>query len=217
MLTPHGLRLDGMICITDAERMFGELEDNGGKVTMERRVDRELAKSIYATAKQDGVPVGAANFATASGPYSCLPLDWGVIVPLHFMPDVPIVVLTPTRSVSFEDHVRLGRSIARAVAASGKRVGLIASCDWAHAHDENGPYGFDPAAAEYDAKVIELLKQNDIEALMNFTPEFIEAAKPDGNWQILVLAGAIAKADRNVEFLSYEVPTYFGLMCAAYR
>ncbi|WP_273368942.1 hypothetical protein [Alicyclobacillus herbarius] len=25
------------------------------------------------------------------------------------------------------------------------------------------------------------------------------------------------RPDRKVEFLSYEVPTYFGLMCAAFR
>jgi aromatic ring-opening dioxygenase LigB subunit len=217
VLTPHGVRIDGLFAVADCERMYGEVDDNGSIVTMERVVDRELAKTIVAEAKQDGLPVGAVNFAVAAGPLSCLPLDWGAIVPLHFMPDVPIVVVTPTRSVGFAEHVQLGKAMARAVAASGKRVGLIASCDWAHAHDEEGPYGFDPAAAELDRQVVALLKENRIEAMMGFAPEFIEAAKPDGIWQALVLAGGIAQEDRDVEFLSYEVPTYFGLICAAYH
>ncbi|ARU61221.1 extradiol ring-cleavage dioxygenase [Tumebacillus avium] len=217
VLTPHGVRIDGQFCVADCERIYGEVEDNGGKVTMERAVDRELAKAIVQEAKQGGLPVGAVNFATAAGPYSCLPMDWGVLVPLWFMPEVPVVVVTPTRTVGFAEHVRLGEAVARAVAASGKRVGLIASCDWSHAHDENGPYGFDPAAAKLDAEVVELLKENQIERMAEFAPEFIEAAKPDGIWQALVLGGGIPSADRDVEFLSYEVPTYFGLMCAAYH
>ncbi|MDN3017560.1 hypothetical protein PH210_15280 [Paenibacillus sp. BSR1-1] len=46
--------------------------------------------------------------------------------------------------------------------------------------------------------------------------DFIGAAKPDGIWQTLILAGAIPSEERRVEFLSYEVPTYFGLICAKF-
>jgi aromatic ring-opening dioxygenase LigB subunit len=54
VLTPHGVRVDGQFAIADCERMYGELEDNGGKVTMERQVDRELAKAITVEAKKSG-------------------------------------------------------------------------------------------------------------------------------------------------------------------
>jgi aromatic ring-opening dioxygenase LigB subunit len=216
VLTPHGIRLEGQFCVSDSERMYGELEEGHGKVTMERNVDRGLARAIAQSAKEQGLPVGVANFATAQGPLSCLPLDWGVIVPLYFMPKVPIVVMTPSRSISLEEHVRFGQIIAEVVAQSGKRVGLIASCDWAHAHAEDGPYGYHEAAAKLDEQVVELIRTNRLEDMMNFTPDFIEDAKPDGIWQALILAGAIPKEDRRVEFLSYEVPTYFGLICAAY-
>ncbi|MGZ4032240.1 MAG: DODA-type extradiol aromatic ring-opening family dioxygenase, partial [Tumebacillaceae bacterium] len=113
VLTPHGVRIDGQFAIADCERMYGEVEDNGGIVKMERAVDRQLARSIFNEAKDANIPAGAVNFATASGPYSCLPLDWGVIVPLHFMPDVPIVVITPSRFVEFADHIKLGQAISR--------------------------------------------------------------------------------------------------------
>ncbi|MGZ4032010.1 MAG: DODA-type extradiol aromatic ring-opening family dioxygenase, partial [Tumebacillaceae bacterium] len=196
---------------------YGEVEDNGGIVKMERAVDRQLARAIFNEARDANIPAGAVNFATAAGPYSCLPLDWGVIVPLHFMPDVPIVVITPSRFMEFADHIKLGEAISRVVQASGKRVAMIASCDWSHAHAEDGPYGYDPAAAELDAKVVELIQANDLEAMMDFDPAFVDAAKPDGIWQALILAGAIPREHRNVEWLSYEVPTYFGLMCAGYH
>jgi hypothetical protein len=44
----------------------------------------------------------------------------------------------------------------------------------------------------------------------------MSAAKPDGIWQTLILAVAIPPEEREVEFLSCETPTYFGLICAAY-
>ncbi|MCL6444376.1 MAG: extradiol ring-cleavage dioxygenase [Alicyclobacillus sp.] len=217
VITPHGLRLEGYFCVADCQRMVGELADEGAVVRMERRVDRTLARAIAAEAEACGLPIARANFATAEGELSCLPLDWGVIVPLYFMPETKIVVVSPARALPFGDHVRLGEAIARAVRASGKRVGLIASCDWAHAHDANGPYGFHPAAAELDEQVADLVKTNDLEAMTAFSPQLIEDAKPDGIWQALVLAGAIPRADRQGTLLSYEVPTYFGLLCAEYR
>ena len=215
VLTPHGLRIDGQFSITDSEHMYGELEDDGAIVRMDRRIDRELAQQIAGVAKEREVPVAQVNYATAEGPLSCLQMDWGVLVPLHFMPEVPIVVITPSRRLSFADQVRMGEALAAAVTASGKRVGLIASCDWAHAHDEKGPYGYHQDAATLDAEVVQLLEENRLEAMADFDSDFIENAKPDGIWQTLILAGAMPADTRRVEVLSYEVPTYFGLLCAA--
>lgn len=101
--------------------------------------------------------------------------------------------------------------------ASSRRIGLVASCDWCHTHDASGLYGYDPAADALDEDIVQFIKDNQLEKMMDIDPERIETAKPDGIWQALILAGAIPKADRHVEFLSYEVPTYFGLICAGYR
>ncbi|MCL6518127.1 extradiol ring-cleavage dioxygenase [Alicyclobacillus sp.] len=214
VLTPHGVRLDEAFAVSDCERMEGSVEDGGASVGMQRPVDRVLARRIVQTARADGLPVMGVNFATAKGPLSCLPLDWGAIVPLTFMPEVPVVVITPTRQRSFADQLRFGAALARAVGESGRRAGLIASCDWAHAHREDGPYGYHPAASRLDELVVNALKADDLEALARLDPRFVDDAKPDGIWQALILAGAIPKGWRRTEVLSYEVPTYFGLICA---
>ncbi|ETI70585.1 DODA-type extradiol aromatic ring-opening family dioxygenase [Neobacillus vireti] len=216
ILTPHGTRIHGQFAITDSERMAGTVEENQASYAMERLVDRELARMINKCALEEGIPSATINFGTVAGPISCLPLDWGVIVPLRFMPDVPIVVINPARELSFDQHLEFGKALGKAVKQSQKRVGLIASCDWAHAHDEDGPYGFDPAAKAFDEQVVDLIKTNQLEKMAQFEEGFIEAAKPDGIWQTLILAGAIPAEERHVEFLSYEAPTYFGLICAAY-
>lgn len=216
VLTPHGTRINGRFSIVDSERMEGSWKENNASYRIEKRVARNLARAINEEALKNDVPASTINFGTSEGPISCLPLDWGAIVPLRFMPDVPIVVITPSRELSFKQHIEFGGILRKAVAKSIKRVGLIASCDWAHAHDENGPYGYHPAAKQFDEQAVELIKSNQLEKMAEFEAAFIDAAKPDGIWQTLILAGAIPFEERNVEFLSYEVPTYFGLICAGY-
>lgn len=230
VLTPHGLKIDGMFSVTDSSYLAGEMSeqtvagmvgerraDKGVTVEFSRAVDRDLAKRIVAAAEEAALPVGDLNFATAAGPFSTLPLDWGVMVPLYFMPNVPIVVVTPSRRISYEDHLRFGAMLGEQVRRSGKRVGLIASCDWSHAHDENGPYGYHEDAVELDRQVVALLKEDELEKMTEFTAEMIDHAKPDGIWQSLILAGAIPREARNSTFLSYEVPTYFGMLTVAYH
>lgn len=214
VLTPHGTRIDGYFSVTNSERMYGFVEENDGYYELERYVDRNLAVSITEVAAEQSIPIASINFGTAAGPISCLPLDWGSIVPLSFMPDVPIVVINPSRELSFDMHMKLGEVISQVVHNSGKRVALIASCDWAHAHDEKGPYGFDPAAEMLDEEVVGFIRSNELEKMAEFDAEYIEAAKPDGIWQTLILAGAIPKESRKIHLYSYEVPTYFGLICA---
>lgn len=214
VLTPHGIRAEGQFAVADAERMQGAVSEEEATVRLERPVHRPLARALAETARAEGLAVAQLNFATSDGPLSCLPLDWGAIVPLHFMPERPIVVVTPPRGHDFTPHLRFGAALARAASESGLRVGLIASCDWSHAHHAQGPYGFHPAAAALDAQVVECIRTGDLEALATLDPQLVEDAKPDGLWQALVLAGALPRASRHTEFLSYEVPTYFGLLCA---
>jgi aromatic ring-opening dioxygenase LigB subunit len=215
VLTPHGTRINGQFSISDSERMEGTVAENDATFAMDINVDRVLARNIAEFAAKANIPVGTINYATAAGPFSCLPLDWGAIVPLRFMPNVPIVVITPSRELSYEKHLQFGNVLREVVQASSKRIGLIASCDWSHTHDKTGPYGFDPAAKEFDQDVVTLIKENQLEKMAEFEDEYVEAAKPDGIWQTLILAGAILPEERKVEFFSYEAPTYFGLICAS--
>ena len=124
-------------------------------------------------------------------------------------------MIAPARDLPWDAHVTAGRAIAKAAEESGKRVALIASCDHGHAHDPKGPYGFSPASKEFDDRVVELVKRDALGELLRFDRAFVSDAKADSFWQMLMLHGAIG--DRwHGDFLSYEAPTYFGMLCAAY-
>lgn len=219
VLTPHGIRIEGMMCISVSTRAEGEL---GPDVKVDFEVDQELARAIADNSEAEGVPVAKVIYGASSGPGCCIPLDWGAIIPLRHMghafePKPKIVAICPSRALSLEQMAAFGRAIALAAEASGKRVALIASADQAHAHQAEGPYGFDPAAPEYDRQMCEVVKADRLASLLAIDMNLVEAAKPDSLWQMLILHGALGVRPMKGELLSYEVPTYFGMMCAAYQ
>jgi aromatic ring-opening dioxygenase LigB subunit len=110
-------------------------------------------------------------------------------------------------------HVRAGAALARATGE--RRVALVASADHGHGHAADGPYGFAPESQPYDETIVELVRANRLGELATMDVDFVHRAKADSFWQLLALHGAIGDT-WSVELLSYEVPTYFGMLTAAY-
>jgi len=223
--TPHGLRLEGYNAVVTAAYTEGRMEGPGGVVEASFACDRTLARDIVHRAAGAGLPVVGCNYGALDGPASLVPLDWGALIPLYFMgartgqspADRPQVVLVgPTRDIPLPELARFGQVIAEAAAACGKRVGFVASADQAHAHDPHGPYGFDPAAAEYDARVVDIVRRDRLEELFGLPADLVERAKPDSLWQMIMLYGVGQHTPLRGEFLSYQVPSYFGMLCASY-
>ena len=191
VVTPHSVHVDGHFAVVTSGKV-GEWETDGAVA----------AALIEASLPIVGVSYGGNDAVTAE-----FPLDWGTEVPLTFMRAQRVVVVAPARDRPLEEHLRLGEAIA----ALPGRVALIASADHGHAHDPAGPYGFDPAAAEYDARVQEILAAD----RLDFLPlaELVEPGKADSLWQLLVLQGAMGEAAR-ADFLAYAAPTYYGMLVA---
>ena len=159
-----------------------------------------------------GLPALGITFGATAAGASTMPLDWGALIPLWFM-RAPAVVVSPCRALSNDEHVRAGEALA---AATGRRrVALIASADHGHGHTVDGPYGFAAESGEYDAEIQELVRDNRLGALRGWDPGVAVAAKADSFWQLLMLHGALGDGF-DVELLSYEAPTYFGMLTAAY-
>lgn len=203
-----------------AGTLAGTLEGGAAPISLRVPVDREFAIAVAVAVGEAGVPIVAVSYGANDTAAAVFPMDWGTQVPLHFMggrddPPKPIVMIAPARDLPWDAHVTAGRAIAKAADASGKRVAPIASCDHGHAHDPKGPYGFSSASKEFDDRVVDLVKRDALGELLRFDPAFVAEAKADSFWQMLMLHGAIAEGWRG-DFLSYEAPTYFGMLCAAY-
>jgi len=222
VLTPHNVHVEGAMAVVTAGSAAGTLADWGAPdITLKSDVDRDLAEQVKAGLRAAGIPVVGISFGGNNPHEAVHPMDWAVLVPLWFMggraePPVPVVIVSPARDLTPEAHVEAGRAIAEAAAASGKRVALVASCDHGHGHQKQGPYGFRPESAVFDDRVVEIVKADRLADLAAFDIELVKAAAADSWWQMLMLSGAIEGRWQG-EFLSYEHPTYYGMLCAAYK
>jgi aromatic ring-opening dioxygenase LigB subunit len=221
VLTPHNVHVAGHFAVVLAGTLAGRLaEFDAPEVELSCPIDLRLAADCVVAMHDAGLPVVGASFGANDPGAATAPMDWGVLIPLWYMggrddPQVPAVVVSPARDRSVQDHVQAGEALARAADASSLPIALIASADHGHAHDAAGPYGFDVAAAEYDARIVELVRENNLGASLELEPTLVDAAKADSWWQLLMLHGALRDGWRG-ELLSYEAPTYFGMLCAAY-
>lgn len=219
--TPHNLRLEAIIGIIATEYSAGILEENNGKVEMRLECDRQLAKELTQESHKRGLPTVTVNYGASEGPASCMPMDWGTLVPLYFLTDksqkkTKIVIITPSREIPLKALVSFGQVIVDVAENSRKRIVFVASADQGHAHRADGPYGYDPASKQFDKIVQTAVRNNDLRVVLDLPADFIQEAKPDSVWQLAILQGVLEKVKMSSRLLSYQAPTYYGLLCAAY-
>jgi aromatic ring-opening dioxygenase LigB subunit len=217
--TPHNVHIANALAVVVSGRVKGRLNGVVPPIELDLPSDTELAWSVLASLSRAGLPSAAVSFGSNDPATAVAPMDWGVLIPLWFMggrsdPPTPALVVTPARELPASDHVAAGAAIAAAASASKRRVAFIASADHGHAHRADGPYGFHPSAARYDALVTSLVREDRLDGLLGIERSLVELAKADSWWQMLMLHGA-TEGWRG-ELISYEAPTYFGMLTAAF-
>lgn len=233
VLTPHGIHVEGALAVVTSGKLFGELKEGGARrmrfdpnagqrsVSLTVPTDRDLTQRCLDALNAAGIRTVGVSYGGNDPPTGSFPMDWAVLIPLWFMggrreTPVPAVSISPARDMSFETHVRAGDVLRDAIEAYPRRVALIASCDHGHAHDKNGPYGYHQAARQFDSRVVDIVRKNELERLISFDAGFVSDAKADSFWQMLMLHGALRRDGWRAELLSYEAPTYFGMLCASF-
>jgi aromatic ring-opening dioxygenase LigB subunit len=219
IVNPHGFRVQTAVSVSVAERAMAEWSSD---VKLDFETDIELANLIADKATEMGVPIVRYIYGASSGSDCFIPLDWGAVVPLYFMghrykSKPKVVHLSPMKLLPNQTHYDFGSAIGQVLKETDKRIALIASADQAHAHDANGPYGFDPASAKYDAWMQEVVRSNHLDELLAADSALVEKGKPDSLWATLVLAGALKENPMKARFLSYEVNLYFGILCVEFQ
>jgi aromatic ring-opening dioxygenase LigB subunit len=219
--TPHNVHIAGALGVVIAGRVAGSLAGAPPSVALDVPGEVALSWLLLESLLARGLPAVGVSFGANDPASSVAPMDWGVLIPLWFMggrndPPLPLVVITPARDLPAADHVQAGAVIAAAAGASGLRVAFIASADHGHAHDPEGPYGYHPDARVYDELIVELVRGDRLDRLTEIPIELVEQAKADSWWQMLMLHGATGSGWRG-RLISYEAPTYFGMLTAAYE
>lgn len=222
--TPHNLRLWQNIAVVTAENSTGTLQAstrNKKSVSVKAKCDTVFARELLEGARRRKLPAIGANYGTSEGATSDMPMDWGTLVPLWFIlpkcrPKPKIIIVTPSRTIPLRQNFQFGRLIGDLSERKRKRIVFIASADQGHRHRKSGPYGFNKASKEYDGFVLDAIQGGRIESIMKLRRKFVDDAKPDSLWQMTMLAGAIEGIKMKPKVISYDVPTYFGMICASF-
>ena len=222
LASPHNLRLHKHMGVVTAENSSGRTTEGRREIRFRARCDVEFATKLAEAGEAAGLPVVAANYGVIEGPLSDMAMDWGTMIPLWFFlrgthVRSKVVIVTPSREIPLAQNVEFGRVIAETAEGEKKRVAFVASADQAHRHQKSGPYGFDKRAAVYDRQVVDLIRHNKLEEIVNMSPSFVDGARPDSLWQMAMLVGALSVVPMKAELVSYQVPTYYGMLCASYQ
>jgi aromatic ring-opening dioxygenase LigB subunit len=239
---PHSLLLDGAISLLDSARVEGTVvSDVAGPLrpehsyTLSFEVDHDLVAAIASASRPTGVPVIRVRNFFERTPLSVI---FGTMIPLWFMgsssyPSPKVVVanvgnfhvneskewettLHYGQELPRDAYVGFGRAVRAAAEETGRRIAFIASFDLAHRHRASGPFGFNPAAAECDAIVLDAVRANALDRLIAYDTAWVDSGLTEAVEPLLALHGVLEGSNMRAEVLSYEVPTYYGMACVSY-
>jgi aromatic ring-opening dioxygenase LigB subunit len=214
LATPHGTLLDGHFGVVRAAHLTEHPNQFVDAAHLYQGPGHpELADACVSALLAAGLPALGLTFGTTAAGGSTMPVDWGAGIPLSFL-RLPAVIVTPCRALSNEDHVRAGKALARAT--GDQPVAFVASADHGHGHAHDGPYGFSEHSAPYDDDVQDIVRRNALGELADWDPQRAKDALADSLWQMLMLHGALDDRFQSA-LISYEAPTYFGMLTAAFE
>ena len=221
VISPHAPLFYDTIAILADDPLRGDFARFGvGQAGYSFKNDLELVRAIIDEALKIGVDV--QRFASQNGERYGMPtgLDHGVLVPMHFIgkelsQDVPIVVMG-TALLSRDKLYGLGKAIDKAARGLRRRAVLVASGDLSHRLTRDAPAGYNVRGREFDEKLIQLIREMDIEGILSIDDSLLEQAGECGYRPVVTALGALDGDEPGSEVLSYEGPFGVGYGCALF-
>lgn len=213
VISPHGKIFDDAFNInlnSDYTAGFKEFGDFGLELKF---------KSDYMTIQE----IRAADESNKKFPLvltSEPEIDHGFSIPLYYLTkhlkNIPIIPITYS-ALDYKEHFAFGQFVYQQLAKINKRFAVVASGDLSHKLTKDSPGGYSAEGKKFDKKIVDLLKKNDFQGILNIEPELIKAAGECGLRSILILAGMIESLNTSAEVLSYEGPFGVGYLVSNFK
>jgi MEMO1 family protein len=209
LISPHApLEADSFVTYEGPE-VYGDFSNFRAPDTQfMARVDEELLAAIRNAAAAEKYDVS---------PLAEQELDHGIAVPLYFLLQNGWEGKVVTLGYSFlsnEDHLHFGSCIKSAVDSVGRRCAFIASGDLSHRLKPDAPAGYNPEAHVFDEQVVEALRANNPQRIVEIDHGLRRLAGECGFRSMLVAIGASSDLPLSCEVLNYEAPFGVGYLVA---
>lgn len=211
VVSPHGPVDFFNFTITISENLIGNLEmfgNNQTKIKLEN--DLELIKKIKNDLNKNNIPYRFVNSKK---------LDHGTLVPLYYLLEniekLPRIIPIAYSLLGPRENFNFGKIIYSTIQKEKKKIGFVASGDLSHRLSITAPAGYSPYGKIFDKKLIELLREKDIEGILNLDKNLVREAGECGYFSICILLGLISNIKKSkIEDLSYEGPFGVGYLVA---
>jgi len=212
-VTPHNVLYADYFHISPGNSARGDFARfSAPEIKLETRYDTEFVDEISRLAKQNGISAGTLGEKDKG-------LDHGVTVPMWFInnrySDYKSLRISQS-GMDPSEHYSLGRLIAEAANALGRKTILIASSDLSHKLKSDGPYGLAPEGPQFDKTIAKVLAEGDFLSLFEIPDDLRERAAECGYNSLMVLAGCFDRRDVSARLLSYEGPFGVGYAIASF-
>ncbi|MFZ5985704.1 MAG: AmmeMemoRadiSam system protein A [Bacillota bacterium] len=218
LTTPHAPRFQDYIYISDSEVLKGDLGNFGSKgVSLSFRNNVELVNKIKEYAAEEGIGSGGIEPGLGRKYGISNELDHGALVPLYYInkeySDFKLVHIAMS-TFTLEEYYKFGMCIKKAVRDMDEDVVFVASGDLSHTLTDESPYGYNKHGKEFDDLLLESIRQNNIERLLDLDENFCESAGECGLRPFVMMFGALDGHEIEPEIYSYEGPFGIGYMVA---
>jgi len=209
LISPHApLEIDSFVAYEGPEVTADFSNFSAPEIHFTAPVDEHLLSAIRKAAGSQNYKVTALREQD---------LDHGTAVPLYFLQRNGFQGRVVTLGYSFlsnDDHLRFGSCIRKAVEEVGRRVAFIASGDLSHRLKPHAPAGYNPNAHEFDDQVVDALRSNVPQRIVDIDYSLRKLAGECGYRSMLVAIGASSDLPLSCEVLSYEAPFGVGYLVA---
>lgn len=207
IISPHApLAKDAFIAYRDPQLRGNFANFRVPGVQLEVALDEDLLHAITRAAADEEIEVcGITNQA----------LDHGTAVPLYFLHHngwAGRMVALGYSFLSNEVHLRFGWCIGKAIMEIGRPVAIIASGDLSHRLTPQAPAGFSPTGYIFDEEIIDALRCNLPDRIIDIDQDLRRTAGECGYRSILVALGATRGSQMSCEVLHYEAPFGVGYL-----
>jgi aromatic ring-opening dioxygenase LigB subunit len=213
VISPHGPLDFNCFTINNSPTLVGHFYNFGDFQTeLIFKNDLEFVNSIKNECEKAKIPLKGVEIKE---------LDHGTLVPLYYLtkehPNFKVMPLAYS-FLDLETHFQFGKVLQKTIEQySNRTIGIIASGDLSHRLTPDAPAGYSPRGKEFDKKLIELIKNNDVQGILNMDADLVEEAGECGYRSIIILLGALSGLNWQPEILSYEGPFGVGYLVANFK
>jgi len=209
-ISPHGPVFSDAISILDQLIIKGDFSDFAcPEVKMEVKIEPAFINKLKEAAEKEDIEVVMLSSPELYDYNLPSRLDHGVMVPLYFLKqaglDVPVVPIT-MGLLGYQELYDFGLVIQNTLDQLDLQAVIVASGDLSHRLKPGAPAGFNPRGREFDERLIELIREQDYQAILELDSQLIEKAGECGLRPLIIMLGSLRGLPFRSEVKSYEGP-----------